>query len=580
MSQSYLNKVHLIALYIQKGETERSKEEAEASIWSNPEDSAGYVLMAYHYYLLQQNEDALLWMNEAIRRAPEDEDILEMAVKMYEELEDDEQKTRELIETALRLYPDNHFFHAEFAVINQTTDIQQSLASLQEAIRLSPENDEYLGNYAILLHITRNYKEAEKYEQYALQADPENVKNLLHFAESAFERKKYKKAQMLIDQAIRLAPDNERVLDSYRNIYPSKSIFIRMQREMNEWLFKIWLYPSYWISRLLKEKVSTGFLSIIVLFAEAAGLIALLGLNAWIFAGVYIVFLFFCSRLSKSMLKKTGLNGSEMKALKRKTIKKQQEALSEMKKMLAQSQTQPKHEKPVSEPGRLEEQLSQIWGEANISSFKEKPINDQETNGDTLQTKQTSQKDTASPITLDTPEEYSRWPNYLIIAAILVIFFIRFIPGINNTAPASSAKPESLHEYLNQQKQNNESNVKQNKAAVEQFIRSLKEGNIEDVFSQTFSTGYQATIKENRDHPLMKQLAASQIEKVSQSHGGLSYSLFLLVNPNENTKAIVEVLNGKITHLYAESWGQPETEIIDYEQMLKQIERDGTGVNN
>ena len=51
---------------------------------------------------------------------------------------------------------------------------KQGLAALQEAIKLSPQNEEYLNIIRMAMFNVGNWEEAEKYEQLALQADQEN----------------------------------------------------------------------------------------------------------------------------------------------------------------------------------------------------------------------------------------------------------------------------------------------------------------------------------------------------------------------------------------------------------------------
>ena len=66
----------LIKSYIQNGEISQSRKQAGDVIRNQPEDYPGYVLMAYHYYLLKQPDDVVIWVNEALRREPEDEEVL------------------------------------------------------------------------------------------------------------------------------------------------------------------------------------------------------------------------------------------------------------------------------------------------------------------------------------------------------------------------------------------------------------------------------------------------------------------------------------------------------------------------
>jgi hypothetical protein len=89
------------------------------------------------------------------------------------------------------------------------------------------------------------------------------------------------------------------------------------------------------------------------------------------------------------------------------------------------------------------------------------------------------------------------------------------------------------------------------------------------------SNNYEQVMKENIQHPLLNQLANVKIEKVTTN---LTKSHFLLVNEQENVKAIAEVQFGQITHLYAENWSQSEEDIENYEILLRQVTENGVAI--
>ncbi|WP_172370806.1 tetratricopeptide repeat protein [Sporosarcina jiandibaonis] len=583
MLGSFVNRVGLIKLYIQKGEIEKSKEQAEEVLRNDPESIAGYLLMTWHYYMLSQGEDALHWMDETLRIAPEDEGALELAVMTYQDFHSDEHKVRELIEEGLRLYPDNHLFHAKFAQINRMTDMEQTLSSYREAIRLSPRNDAYLGDYAMLLYQDhKKLEEAEKYERLALEANPEHSMNLLNFAWVAYQRRKYKKAQTLIDEAMRLEPEDERIREYYKKIHPTKNGFIRIKIEINLLLLKAVGYPTRFISELFKDRISYKLILFTVFAIELGGLFALFGKkNTFIIFGVYILFLITSSKLSKSMLKKAGFIDDEEKLMKRKVDENQKSALKELEKVLEKDSVQPRREQahaPLTS-NELEAQLSQLWNSTNISEIKESTkVNDASVYQEELQTSPTSQ-----PARLPTewPKEQSRWPVVIMIAAIMLGMIGRFGPIMLERAdrpvPLAPELKETIQTTQENLAQEKESAITdENKQVVEQFMQDLREGTIEQAVSTIVSEDYASFILENDQ--FTKQLGNAILEKVIQPHMGLSISYFLLVNAEEDFHAIVEVSFGRITHMYAEDLNQTEEEETKYQKLMERIELDGEDI--
>lgn len=576
MLGSYGNRVSLIKLYIQKGEIEKSKEQAEEVLRNDPESIAGYLLMTFHYYMLKQGEDALHWVEETLRRAPEDEDVLGLAVLTYEDFHSDEDKVRELIEVGLRLYPDNHLFHAKFGNINRTVNKEQTLASYKEAIRLSPRNDAYLGHYAMLLYQDHKLEEAEKYERLAIEVNPEHSTNLLNFAWIAYQRRKYKKAQTLIDEAIRLEPEDELIREHYKKIHPTKNTFIRTKMEINHLLLKAVTYPPIFIWKLFKERISYKLLFFIIFAIELAVLFVLLGKNTFIIFGAYILLLITSSKLAKSVLKKAGFIDNEEKLMKRKVDKNQKSALKELENVLGKDRVQPQREHAPLSSSELETQLSQIWNSTNIAEIKENTVlNDVSEFEQDLQTSPTAVPD---QLPIEWPKEQSRWPVVIMIAAIMLGMIGRFGPIMieraNRPVPLAPELQETIQTTQENLAQEKESAITdENMQVIEQFMQEVREGTIEQSLSTFVSEDYASIILENDQ--FMKQLGHAEIEKVIQPHMGLSISYFQIVNVEEDFHAIVEVSVKWITHIYAEDINQSEEEEAKYQKLMEQMDLDG-----
>jgi tetratricopeptide (TPR) repeat protein len=586
MSQPLLGRINLIELYVKKGEIEKSKEQAAELIRQYPESPYGYLLMSYHYLQLQQIEEVNKWCREALQRGPEEEAILESAATIYQSINFDKETRIEIVENGLRLYPANGFFHAQYAQLNEH-NTEQALASYKEAIRLNPYNAEYLADYAIYLYQLDKRKDGEQYEQLALQANPENSKNLLNFAWISYQHKKYKKAQLLIDEAMRLDPYNQTTRHYYKKIYVIKHPFIKAKKEINLFLYKCWTYPTIKIYKLFAEKVNWTLLCLIVLALELLGLSLLLGKNLFFLFGIYILLLYISHKVEKSMLKAAGLTDAEETSMKKETKVTQKAALKEMKKGLGTSSFDTRVQQEQLAANDLEEQLSKIWGSNDISQIRKQTeakgtAVKEETPQETRNTKEKIEKEKEIKPIEWPKESNSKWPIFMMIFGIFISIMVRHVPNMiedsNRPKPLPIEEKQAVVAFQENQKlEQDKSIVEGNMPAITQFLQALQEGNSTNTMSLFISNNYERVIQENIDHPLLNQLANAKIEKVSTI---LTSSYFLIVNEQENVKAVAEVQFGQMTHLYAENWSQSVEDKENYNKWLTHIEENGMEIES
>ena len=370
MQGSLSSMILAIEQHISKGEIDLSRSLAESLIQDDPEDFSGYVLLAYHYGMLGQKEDAYEWVHEALKRAPADDYALMHVINILHNLLAYGQECRELIETGMRTYPENPFYHSMYAKHIHGTDLEGALVSSREAVRLKPYDDAYLGDYAIYLYIARKFDEAEKYEQLSLQENPENINNLVNFAWMAYQLRKFKKAQILINEAMRLQPESEFVRRYYEKILPSENGLIRMLLNLNHVISPAWSYPARFIWKLLyKDKKKPGYWVLLIMLAELALLYAVAGKHIfWGILILYMALLFTCLKINHSMLKKAGLTATEELSLKKQARTAQKSAMKEMKQTAAPKTEQQKLIEPKLSPYELEAQLAAIWSSESIAT--------------------------------------------------------------------------------------------------------------------------------------------------------------------------------------------------------------------
>lgn len=584
MDKSFSEIVHLIEHHVRMGEIEKSREQAVEIIQQNPESPYGYLLMSYHYLLVKEIDQVETYCREALQKGPEDEHSLGFATIIYESINFDVEKRRELVENALRLYPENDYFHARYAQLNKNHNIKQAKASFQEAIRLSPHNEEYLAEYAHYLYQLKDKKDAEHYEQLALQANPQHSTNLLNFAWAAYENKKYKKAQYLISEAMRLEPNDPTIREYYKKIHPMKNPLVRATKEINDFLSKCFALPAGILLILTFGKVNFMFLIFLTFILELVGLIFLLGENMFVVLGMYFLILIISHRTRKTMLKAAGLTDAEETSMKKEAKAKQKATLKEMKKELQTNTSGSKLTRDSVSADDLEAQLIHIWGSDDISQIKQQTVA-KKTDLYLKEPVKTEEKLEKSKETtpIEWPKESnSSWPVYLMIIGILFSILARHLPNMIEESNRPTALPaetkQAVVQFQEEQKLTQDKSViESNMPAVTQLIQAIQEGSLTSSISLYVSNDYEQVMKENIQHPLLNQLANAKIEKATTD---LSKSHFLLVNELENAKAIVEVQFGLITHLYAENWSQSEEDIENYEKWLSQIDETGIEIQN
>lgn len=297
------NTISLLRDFIQKGDEEQAKQLADELLENRPDDRYSYVTMAYYYHSVKQTDETLHWLEKAIEQNPEDESIFEIFVGLYDDV-DDRDKLAGVVATGRKLYPNNALFHAQHAELQRDESPQQAKKSLEEALRLEPENDYYIGAYALLLYQMEETEKAERYERLSLHYNPNNSWMLLQFAWVAYQLKNFKKAKELIDEAIRIDPHNEDVQDMYQTIVPSTNGFIRTTLEVSYVIGKCIAYPATFIWKASNEQVAHRTLFIVVFILELLVLHVLLGKYLYILLGVYIAMMYIGSKVKKSVLKK------------------------------------------------------------------------------------------------------------------------------------------------------------------------------------------------------------------------------------------------------------------------------------
>ncbi|KYG29562.1 tetratricopeptide repeat protein [Alkalihalobacillus trypoxylicola] len=622
-SYSYRGKVNLIKLYHSRGESDRAKAEAEEVIRDTPESPIGYALMTFHYQHLNQEEEIFYWLHESLRVGPESDISIGLALKIYRLYQYNVQARKELLDIALRLYPNEHDFHIEAAYLYIfLLDFKKADMHFEEAIKLQPHNAEYLGFYTVFLHYhLKDKQKARTYEQLAFQADPNH--NLLRFAELAYEENKFNKARLFVENAMEINPEDENVRYSYEKIYPTINRFVRFKHRLNRFLIPVVRIPSSWIFKLSKGKWN---IPMIVLLIEIISMYLIFKNHFLVIFGLFLLLSIASMTISQKVLKKAGFSKHDKRDMESKTDLERRSKFREIERTLSNKESDNrdkselvKKEKPKSlTPEELEAQLAEIWNSDNLNDIKEstqQKLKDiaPDTSVDTFEVTNLSEEDTSSKeigeITnspdsdskvfssneeavisveknetqqksnstiMEYPKESSNWPVYLLMIGISLALIARFVPTfteqINRPQPVSSELVESIQESREQINQEEQlSTMEAHSETIEQFMAALEASDLERAL-QYVTAEYQDVILAKSEHPLLERLADSQISVISQQEMGLPIFNFLLVNDTENVNIILEVFNGKIMNMHAEEWSETEEELSEYQDRLEQIQ--------
>ena len=579
MPDSLSSMILVIEQHISRGEIDLSRNLAESWIQEDPEDFSGYILMAYHYGMLGQKEDAYEWVNEALRRAPADDYALMHVINILHNLLSYGQECLELIETGMRIYPENPFYHSMYAKHIHSTDLDAALASSREAVRLKPYDDAYLGDYAIYLYIARKFEEAEKYEQLALQENPENINNLVNFAWMAYQLRKFKKAQILINEAMRLQPESEFVRRYYEKILPSENGLIRMLLKLNQAISPAWSYPARFIwKHLYKDKKKPGYWVFLIMLAELALLYAIAGKHIfWGIIILYMTLLFTCLKINNSMLKEAGLTAKEETNLKKRARTAQKSAMKEMKRTVSTKTEQQEPSEPKLSPYELEAQLAAIWSSENIGKIKELA----ETKG-AEEPQAPPQPEKERQLTA-WPKEHTKRPAYLLIAALALLLAIRVLPALQEDEASIPAETqESVAAFMEEQEQEEDlAIINEARPVVDLLLKNIQDDRLLENIADIASNSYEPVMVIKLNNPLLKELADAKIEKALKLDLIVPVSYFLLVHEKDQVahKTIIEVKAGQISYIYADKWNDTEKEKEEYERLLQRIEKNGFGID-
>lgn len=173
------------------------------------------VIHVSHLYQQQGNiEEAIQFLNYAIKNVTDDQDLLIFLGSFYEEIKEYE-KALTVFRQALGINPDNSELYFRMGVVHDKRgDKEASIEAMKTVIRLDPQNANalnYLGyTYADL---GQNLDEAERLIKEALRHKPDDGYIIDSLGWVYFKKGLYEKALEFLEKAARLVPDDPIILE-------------------------------------------------------------------------------------------------------------------------------------------------------------------------------------------------------------------------------------------------------------------------------------------------------------------------------------------------------------------------------
>ncbi|CAM4280091.1 hypothetical protein BAMA_08055 [Bacillus manliponensis] len=576
MEQTVRDNLITVNHWLKLGNVERAKEEAEWMIEEDSEDASGYLCLAYvYFYGLQEEGESIFYLEEALRLNHIDETVLLVAL----EISDSQQaidKIRELAEIGMKNYTENavfYYYMAHAYLLLETP--KQSLPYYEKAIELDPENELYIGRYALILYyyFPKRKQDALRAEERALELNPENVMNLVAFADYAKEQRQFKKARMLAETAMKLEPNHPGVQKIYKETIVTKNKFCHFT--MNLSILIVPLAKFINLFRFIEGK-SPSFFNILVYISSVIYFIipiVFLEEYALVLYGALFGMSFISGKIQDRMLRNLGL--SDKRSGEYNTQKNKRKRDKEISKMMRNSHSKKNittENTNVSEE-ELQLQLEQLWGPgASVEKSKEalpqQKLSEKE------------RKDVKGYSRLKS-SPYKGW-----IIFIVTVLLIRII--------YSGIKYYQIHENANQDQEikvseeikdvtveYNSEELKVGMEKTEMYIISMtfsvfkQSDGSEESLRESVEENYIATVLEKTGQPSFESLKAARIMKLYKENG----NLYVLLRSSDRSRFVLEMSPSKIKRIYGETWDNSEVEMQIHNELVKKLERQGTEPN-
>jgi predicted Zn-dependent protease len=263
-------------------------EETEQLLRDQPENPDLFALLGQIYAGMSDNEKALYWSGEALKRDPEHQVSWYVRVVVYYERQD-EAAFYEALQEGQRIDPyetNYYFYHAN--MLNKKGKFKEAKEQLLQALSIDSESPLLMAILSYTEALLGNMSESNRLDRQAIQYDSENPQILLYLAWAAGSRGDYKLQETYMRTVVRINPEEQQYREEY---------FAALQQ--SQWIYRMVLWPTKFLRRLKPWQILVIWLIAGIIFRPLLlGFIVLYVAAHWISKGIVHVRVFGWGRRS------------------------------------------------------------------------------------------------------------------------------------------------------------------------------------------------------------------------------------------------------------------------------------------
>jgi tetratricopeptide (TPR) repeat protein len=263
-------------------------EETEQLLRDQPENPDLFALLGQIYAGMSDNEKALYWSGEALKRDPEHQVAWYIRVVVCYERQD-EAAFYEALQEAQRIDPyetNYYFYHAN--MLNKKGKFKEAKEQLLQALAIDSESPLLMAILSYTEALLGNMSESNRLDRQAIQYDSENPQILLYLAWAAGSRGDYKLQESYMRTVVRIDPEEQQYRDEYLAAL-----------QQSQWIYRMVLWPTKFLRRLKPWQILVTWLIAGIIFRPLLlGFIVLYVAVHWISKGIVHVRVFGWGRRS------------------------------------------------------------------------------------------------------------------------------------------------------------------------------------------------------------------------------------------------------------------------------------------
>lgn len=256
--------------------------EAEQLLREQPENPDLFALLGQIYLGMSEQEKALHWANESLKRDPEHQVAWYIRVVVFYERQH-EAAFFDALQEAQRIDPyeiNYYFYHAN--MLNKKGKFKEAKEQILQALEFESESSLLLAILSYIEALLGNKVESSRLDRQAIKYDSENPQILLYLAWAAASRGDYKLQETYMRTVVRIDPEVKQYRDEYLDAL-----------QKGQLMYRIVLWPMQFLRKLKPWQILVAWLAAGILFRPLLlGFIVLYIATHWITKGIVHVRVF------------------------------------------------------------------------------------------------------------------------------------------------------------------------------------------------------------------------------------------------------------------------------------------------